>query len=132
MKVRKVLVERATRAVCIVAATFSLIINCVRTSSLQSSDLPFLALIIAPYLLLGLMAGRVSNRSMSARILFIATLVLSLAGMAVLSLSSPHPSTGPEPGLAQTVIMIGVPLLQLGGVALVGLALLLRRMITSA
>ena len=125
------MVDRATRAVCIVAATLSLIITWVRTSSLQSSDLPFLALIIAPYLLLGLMAGSVSNRSMSARVLFIATLFLSLGGMALLSLSSPHPSTGPEPGLAQSVIMIGVPLLQLVGAAMFGLVLLLRRMITS-
>ena len=132
MKVKTVMVERATRSVCIVAATLSLIITWVRTSSLQSSDLPFLALIIAPYLLLGLMAGSVSNRSTFSRILFIATLLLSLGGLAVLSLSSPHTSTGPEPGLVQSVIMIGVPLLQLVGVAMFGLVLLLRRMITSA
>ncbi|WP_255087796.1 hypothetical protein [Synechococcus sp. Tobar12-5m-g] len=74
------MVDQATRAVCIFAATLSLIITWVRTSSLQSSDLPFLALIIAPYLLLGLMAGRVGDRSIAGRILFIATLFLSLGG----------------------------------------------------
>ena len=52
--------------------------------------------------------------------------------MALLSLSSPLTSTGPEPGLAQSVIMIGVPLLQLVGVAMFGLVLLLRQKINSA
>jgi hypothetical protein len=118
----------ATRAVCLAAAITSLIIVSARMSGLQWSDLPFLALVVAPYLLLGLMAGRVSVGSKAEWVLFIFTLLLSLAGMALLGFNTPPLSTGPEPGLAQSVTMIGVPLLQFIAVSLLGLVLLLRRM----
>lgn len=125
------MVNTATRAVCALAAITSLIIVCARSSGLQSSDLPFLALVIAPYLLLGLMTGRMSERGTTARILFIVTLVLSLVGTALLALNSPYAYTGPEPGLAQTITIIILPLLQCIAAIVLGLILLLRRMMAS-
>jgi len=125
------MIEQATRAVCASAAIVSLVIVCARTSGLQISDLPFLALVVVPYLLLGLMAGSVSERSTAARVLFIFTLFLSLGGIALLGFNAPPLSTGPEPGLAQSVTMIVVPLLQLMAVSLLGLIFLLRRMMAS-
>lgn len=122
------MVDQATKAVCVIAAITSLIFVWSRTPGLQSSDLPFLVLVVAPYLLLGLMAGSVSKRSTAARALFIFTLFISLGGMALLGFNAPTLSTGPEPGLAQSVTMIGVPLLQFIAVSLLGLFLLLRRM----
>ncbi|PZV02190.1 MAG: hypothetical protein DCF23_12085 [Cyanobium sp.] len=128
---RGVMVDQATRMVCAFAAITSLIIVCARTSGFQGNDLPFLALVVAPYLLLGLMAGWVNERSTDARVLFIVTLVLSLGGTLLLGLHAPPPSKVPEPGLAQSVVMIGVPLLQSMAVVLLGLMLLLRRLMTS-
>lgn len=121
-------VDRATTVVCLVAAITSLIFVCIRTPGMQSSDLPVLALVVAPYLLLVLLAGSVGERGTAARVLFIATLVLALLGTALLGHSNPHLNRGPEPGLAMTVTMIGVPLLQLGAATVLGLVLLLRRM----
>jgi drug/metabolite transporter (DMT)-like permease len=122
------MIDQASKAVCVVAAITSLIFVCTRTPGLQSSDLPVLALVVAPYPLLVLLAGSVGERSNAARVLFIVTLLLALGGTALLVLSTPHPNGGPEPGLAMTVTMIGVPLLQLGAVTLLGLVLLLKRM----
>ncbi|MCP9915749.1 hypothetical protein [Cyanobium sp. ATX 6F1] len=123
--------DQATRVVCAFAAITSLIIVCARSPGLQGIDLPFLALVVAPFLLLGLMAGSVRERSSDARVLFILTLFLALGGTFLLALHAPIPNTGPEPGLAQSVVMIGVPLLQLIAVILLGLILRLRRMLAS-
>ncbi|MCP9841547.1 hypothetical protein KBY93_13010 [Synechococcus sp. J7-Johnson] len=98
---------------------------------MQSSDLPFLSFVIAPYLLLGLMTGSMSERGSTARILFIVTLLLSLLGMTLLALNAPPLYGDPEPGLAQAITMIGVPLLQCTAVIVLGLILLLRRMVAS-
>ncbi|MCP9870686.1 MULTISPECIES: hypothetical protein [unclassified Synechococcus] len=98
---------------------------------MQSSDLPFLTLVMAPYLLLGLMTGGMSERGTTARILFIVTFFLSLVGTALLALNAPHPNTGPEPGLAQTITSISVPLLQCIVAIVLGLILLLWRMVAS-
>lgn len=122
------MVDQPTKAVCVIAAITSLIFVCSRIPGLQSSDLPILALVAAPYPLLVLLAGCVGERSTAARVLFIATLLLALGGTALLGLSTPHPNGGPEPGLAMTVTMIVVPLLQLVAVAVFGLVLLFRRM----
>jgi len=122
------MVDQATKAVCVIAAITSLIFVCSRIPGLQSSDLPILALVAAPYPLQVLLAGSVGERSTAARVLFIATLLLAFGGTALLGLSTPHPNGGPEPGLAMTVTMIVVPLLQLVAVAVFGLVLLLRRM----
>jgi len=122
-----VMADKATRAVCLVAAILSLIIVSVRHSSLQSSDLPFLALVVAPYLLLVMLAGCAGKRTLAARLLFCATLVLSLGGTALLGLNNPPPYTGPEPGLALSVTMLAVPLLQLVAVMVVGLVLFVKR-----
>jgi hypothetical protein len=125
------MINQSTRAVCASAAIVSLVIVCVRTSGLQSSDLPFLALVVVPYLLLGWLAGSVSERSTAARLLFITTLFLSLGGTALLGLDTSTRYTGPEPGLAQSVTMIVVPLLQFMAVSLLGLIFLLRRIMAS-
>jgi apolipoprotein N-acyltransferase len=121
-------VDVATRVVCVVAAIASLIIVCARMSGLQSSDLPFLAFVVAPYQLLGLMAGSVRAGTTAAWVLFIFTLFLSLGGMTFLGFNAPPLSTVPEPGLAQSVTMIGVLVLQFIAVSMLGLVLLLRRM----
>jgi hypothetical protein len=47
------------RGIVAVAAIASLIVVCTSMTGLRSGDLPFLVLIVAPYLLLGLLAGRV-------------------------------------------------------------------------
>jgi hypothetical protein len=51
--------------------------------------------------------------------------------MAVLALNAPHPYTGLEPGLTQTIAMISVPLLQCIAVIVLSLILLLRRKVAS-
>lgn len=122
------MVDQATRAICLFAAITGLIIVCVRTSGFQSSDLPVLAVVVAPYLLLGLMAGSVRQRSADSSVLLFATLLLSLVGTALLAFNAPPHPTRPEPGLALSVTMIGVPLLQLVAASLLGLVLLVRRM----
>jgi hypothetical protein len=58
-------------------------------------------------------------------------LLLSLLGMAVLALNAPHPYTGLEPVLTQTITMISVPLLQCIAVIVLSLILLLRRKVAS-
>lgn len=130
MRTRGVIADQATRVVCLFGAITSLIIVLAQIPGMQSSSLPVLILVVAPYLLLCLMAGRVRAGSTAARTLFVMTLFLSLGGIALLGFNSPPLSTGPEPGLAQSVTMIGVPLLQLIAVSLLGLVLLLRRMMT--
>ncbi len=105
----------------------SFVIFIVRTSGLQGSDLPVLALVVAPYLLLGLMVGWARQRSADSRFLFLATLLLSLGGTALLGLNAIHQQTMPEPGLALSITYIGVPLLQLVAVAVLGMILLMRR-----
>jgi hypothetical protein len=60
--------------------------------------------------------------------LLITAVILGLGGMALLAFQSPH-STGPEPGLALSVIGIALPLLQVVVVGLLGLVLLLRRLL---
>jgi hypothetical protein len=42
------MIDQATKAVCVVAAITSLIFACTRTCGLHSSDLPVLALVVAP------------------------------------------------------------------------------------
>jgi hypothetical protein len=53
------------------ATITSLIIVCARNSGLQSSDLPFLALVITPYLLLALMTESISEWGTTKKIHFI-------------------------------------------------------------
>jgi membrane protease YdiL (CAAX protease family) len=85
------MVDLATRGVCVVAAITSLIFVCAHTSGLQSSDLPVQALAVAPYLLLVLMAGSVSDGSTAPWVRFIATLFLALWGNTNLNLRPPTP-----------------------------------------
>lgn len=90
-------------------------------------DLPVLALLVAPYLLLAVLAACVRRRNGEAWMLLIATVVLGVGGVALLALSAPHSISTPEPGLAQAVVTIGVPLLQLVAALALSLALLVRR-----
>jgi hypothetical protein len=121
--------EPATRAVCAIAALASLGLLAGRLSGLHVSDLPVLILLVAPYGLLAVMAAGVRRRRADAWTLLITTVLLALGGIALLAFQSPHPFTGPEPGLALSVIVIALPLLQLVVVALLGLGLLLRRLL---
>lgn len=127
-KLSGVMADQVTTAVCAFAAITSLIIVCSRTSGLESSDLAVLVFVAAPYLLLGLMAASVRERSTEARFLLIATVLVSLGGTALLGLTASPQPTRPEPGLAQSVTMILVPFFQLAAATVIGLVLLLRRL----
>jgi len=118
------------RGIVVVAAISSLIVVCASTAGLQISDLPFLAFIVAPYLLLGLLAGRVRKQRADSGFLFIATVLLSLGGTLLLALNGFHHRPVPEPGLVQSVTIIVVPLLQLLAVTVLGLILQVKRMLT--
>jgi FtsH-binding integral membrane protein len=118
------------RGIVIVASISSLIVVCASTAGLRSSDLPFLALIVAPYLLLGLLAGRVRKQRADSGLLLIGTVLLSMGGTLLLVLNGFHHRPVPEPGLVQSVTIIVVPLLQLLAVTVLGLILQLRRMLT--
>lgn len=120
--------EPATRAVCAVAGLASLGLLVVRLSGVHGSDLPVLLLLVAPYGLLALMAAGARGRRAEAWALLVTAVLLGLGGMALLAFQSP-PTTGPEPGLALSVIAIALPLLQLVVVGLLGLVLLLRRLL---
>lgn len=119
--------ESAILVVCAVAALTSLGLATVRLSSVQVSDLPLLMLLVAPYGLLALMVVGGRRRRGEASALLISTVLLALGGIALLAFQSPHPATGPEPGLALSLIVIALPLLQLVVVGLLALVLLLRR-----
>jgi hypothetical protein len=119
--------EPAILVVCTVAALTSLGLATVRLSSVQVSDLPLLMLLVAPYGLLALMVAGGRRRRGEASALLISTVLLALGGIALLAFQSPHPATGPEPGLALSLIVIALPLLQLVVVVLLALVLLLRR-----
>jgi hypothetical protein len=56
-------------------------------------------------------------------------LMLLVAPYGLLAFQSSHTSTGPESGLALSVIVVVLPLLQLMVVGLFGLVLLLRRLV---
>lgn len=119
--------EPATRAVCAIAALASLDLLAGRLSGIHGSDLPLLMLVVAPYGLLALMAAGTRHRPAEASTLLLTAVLLGLGGIALLAFQSPN-STGPEPGLALSVIVIALPLLQRVVVGLLGLGLLLRRL----
>lgn len=119
--------EPAILVVCAVAALTSLGLATVRLSGVQVSDLPLLMLLVAPYGLLALMVAGGRRRRGEASALLISTVLLALGVIALLAFQSPHPATGPEPGLALSLIVIALPLLQLVVVGLLALVLLLRR-----
>lgn len=118
---------RATLLVCACAGAATVAVHAARSGGVRSMDLPVLALLVAPYLLLAVLAAWVRRRNGAAWMLLIATVVLGVGGVALLALSAPHSSSTPEPGLALAVVTIGVPLLQLVAALALSLALLLRR-----
>ncbi|MCT0211429.1 MAG: hypothetical protein DCF18_08875 [Cyanobium sp.] len=123
---------RATLLVCACAGAATAVLHAARSGGVRSMDLPVLALLVAPYLLLAVLAACVRRRNGEAWMLLIASVVLGVGGVALLALSAPHSISTPEPGLAQAVVTIGVPLLQLVAALALSLALLVRRLRAAA
>jgi peptidoglycan/LPS O-acetylase OafA/YrhL len=123
---------RVTLLLCACAGAATVVVHAARSGGAWSMDLPVLALLVAPYLLLAVLVAWVRHRNAEAWMLLIATMVLGVGGVALLALSAPHSLSTPEPGLAQAVVTIGVPLLQLVAVLALSLALLVRRLRAAA
>ncbi|MEA5474731.1 hypothetical protein VB716_10915 [Synechococcus sp. CCY9201] len=100
------------------------------TTGLRSGDLPFLAFLVAPYLLLGLLAWRERERRSLSNLLFIVVLLLSLGGTILLGADSYRFHTVPEHRLVQRMTIIVVPMLQSMAAIAIGLLLQANRMLT--
>lgn len=121
--------DRLTRRLCTLAAASSLILVVTSTTGLRRGDLPFLAFLLAPYLLLGLVAWRERERRLVSNLLFVAVLVLSLGGTILLGVDSYRFHTVPEHRLVQRMTILVVPMLQSTAAIAMGLVLQANRML---
>ncbi|MBC1261011.1 hypothetical protein FQK07_06930 [Synechococcus sp. BSF8S] len=112
---------------CTLAALTSLILVITGVPGVRMDDLPFLAFLLAPYLLLGLLAWRERGRRRLSAVLFVAVLVLSLAGTILLGLDSYRYHTVPEHRMVQRMTLIVVPMLQSFAAIMIGLMLQVNR-----
>ena len=119
-----------TWKLCTIAALTGLILVVTSTTGLRSGDLPFLAFLVAPYLLLGLLAWRERERRRLSDLLFINVLFLSLGGTILLGADSYRFHTVPEHRLVQRMTIIVVPMLQSTAAIAIGLLLQANRMLT--
>jgi hypothetical protein len=119
-----------TWKLCTLAALTGLILVVTSTTGLRSGDLPFLAFLVAPYLLLGLLAWRERERRSLSNLLFIVVLLLSLGGTILLGADSYRFHTVPEHRLVQRMTIIVVPMLQSMAAIAIGLLLQANRMLT--
>lgn len=118
-----------TETVCIAAALTSLILVTTSTTSLRWSDVPFLAFLVFPYLVLGLMASWQRGRRHRSDLVFVAVLLLSLGGIGLLGFDSIRFHTVPEHRLTQRLTVIIVPMLQSAAALALALVLLGYRML---
>lgn len=100
------------------------------TTGLRSGDLPFLAFLVVPYLVLGLLAWRERQRRRHSNLLFIVVLLLSLGGTILLGADSYRFHTVPEHRLVQRITIIVVPMLQSTAAIAIGLLLQADRVLT--
>lgn len=107
--------------------THELILVITGVPGVRMGDLPFLVFLLAPYLLLGLLAWRDRERRHLSAVLFVAVLVLSLAGTILLGLDSYRFHTVPEHRLVQRMTVIAVPMLQSAAAIVIGLMLQANR-----
>jgi hypothetical protein len=119
-----------TWKLCTIAALTGLILVLTSTTGLRSGDLPFLAFLVVPYLVLGLLAWRERERRSHSNLLFIVVLVLSLGGTILLGADSYRFHTVPEHRLVQRMTIIVVPMLQSTAAIAIGLLLQANRMLT--
>jgi len=119
-----------TWKLCTIAALTGLILVLTSTTGLRSGDLPFLAFLVVPYLVLGLLAWRERERRSHSNLLFIVVLVLSLGGTILLGADSYRFHTVPEHRLVQRMTILVVPMLQSTAAIAIGLLLQANRMLT--
>jgi hypothetical protein len=119
-----------TWKLCTLAALTGLILVVTSTTGLRSGDLPFLAFLVVPYLVLGLLAWRERERRSLSNLLFIVVLFLSLGGTILLGVDSYRFHTVPEHRLVQRMTIIVVPMLQSTAAIAIGLLLQANRMLT--
>ena len=116
--------DHRTRWVCTLAALMSLTLVATSTPALRLTDLPFLLFLPAPYLALELLVWSERGRGRLSQLLFVAVLLLSLAGVTILALDSYRFHTLPEHRMVQRMAVITVPMLQ--SLAVISLALVLQ------
>ena len=119
-----------TWKLCTIAAITGLILVLTSSTGLRSGDLPFLAFLVVPYLVLGLLAWRERERHSLSNLLFIVVLFLSLGGTILLGADSYRFHTLPEHRLVQRMTIIVVPMLQSTAAIAIGLVLQANRMLT--
>jgi hypothetical protein len=119
-----------TWKLCTIAVLTGLILVLTSTTGMRSGDLPFLAFLVVPYLVLGLLAWRERERRSHSNLLFIVVLVLSLGGTILLGADSYRFHTVPEHRLVQRMTIIVVPMLQSTAAIAIGLLLQANRMLT--
>jgi hypothetical protein len=119
--------DHPTWSVCTLAALTSLILVITGVPGVRMGDLPFLVFLLVPYLLLGLLAWRDRERRRLSAVLFVAVLVLSLAGTILLGLDSYRFHTVPAHRLVQRMTVIVVPMLQSAAAIVIGLMLQANR-----
>ncbi|CAK6692460.1 hypothetical protein ICNINCKA_01217 [Synechococcus sp. CBW1107] len=107
----------------------SLILVITGGPGVRMGDLPFLVFLLAPYLLLGLLAWRERERRLLSAVLCVAVLVLSLAGTILLGLDSYRFHTVPEQRLVQRMTVIVVTMLQSATAIVIGLMLQANRLL---
>ncbi|MEX1316733.1 MAG: hypothetical protein AB1Z22_06340 [Synechococcaceae cyanobacterium] len=91
--------------------------------------MPFLAFLVFPYLVLGLMASWQRGRRHRSDLVFVAVLLLSLGGIGLLGFDSIRFHTVPEHRLTQRLTVIIVPMLQSAAALALALVLLGYRML---
>jgi hypothetical protein len=87
---------------------------------------PFLGFLVFPYLLMGLPSWWQRSRRRRSAVVFIAVLLLSLAGISLLGFDSVRFHTVPEHRMVQRFTVIAVPLLQSAAALVLALVLQLR------
>jgi hypothetical protein len=116
-------------AICVLAAAATLIVGFTGCdwSILTPGDAWVVPIVLAPYVLLGLLAWwRRESRAASVLVL-VAVLVLAGAGLGLFGLDAYGRATDPRYGMAMHFQVVGVPALQGLGVLVLGLALLAGR-----
>ncbi len=118
-----------TQCLCFLAALICIILAITSASGLRADDMPFLGFLVFPYLLMGMLSWWQRSRRRRSAVVFIAALLLSLAGISLLGFDSIHFHTVPEHRLVQRLTVIVVPLLQTAAALALAVVLLLSSLV---